>query len=371
MPSWFLNGTVLAKTYALFLLIAAVPAAGVILLFRRQMRAKTSPRWPALVAGNLLVLLMMVSGGFLVMETYYRFWHDKTDAMGLALVSQAWSARHYHTNALGLRDDIEYPRTIPPGLRRVTFVGDSFTAGYGLENVNDRFANILRPAHTNWEVHAVAKPGLDTSTEVETMHNLTVISGYQVDYVVLVYQINDIGELMPGWVEGYKRMISDRFYRSWLCQNSYSVNLFYLRWLLSRSAYMRKYYDEVELAYKGPLWETEKLGLLAFANMTRIRGGKLLVVTFPYMENPNRFRLVHEQLGDYWKSQGVPHLDLLPTFSQIPSSRLVVNAHDTHPNAYAHGLAARAIDAFLTHEFAEEEARRSDQASQPNHPGRP
>lgn len=87
----------------------------------------------------------------------------------------------------------------------MTFVGDSFTVGFGVQDVEARFVNRIRRRHPDWEVHAIAKPGLDTSTEVEAMHQLTVSKGYRLDQVVLVYNINDIGEVMTGWVEGYKK----------------------------------------------------------------------------------------------------------------------------------------------------------------------
>jgi lysophospholipase L1-like esterase len=316
-------------------------------LSRRDLRAG----WPALLIGNALILASLLSLLFLGFESYYRFVCDRTDAMAGTLVSSAWSNRHFHVNALGLRDNVEYPMTIPPGKRRVTFVGDSFTAGYGVRNVEDRFVNRVRRRHPEWEVHAAAKPGLDTSTEVDLMHNLTVSNGYRLDWVVLVYQINDIGEVMPGWVAAYRKMMADGFRQSWLCNHSYFVNLFYHRWQLRQNAYLRHYFDEVETAYQGPLWDIEKVGLLAFRNLTQIRGGRLLVVTFPYMDHAARFKSVHEQLDRYWKEHEIPHLDLLPAFSNLPPATLVVNAHDAHPNEYAHALAAAAIDEFLTREI--------------------
>lgn len=338
--------------FASFVLLALALGFCVLQFFRWQGRGK--PGLAVLVAGNALILLFMLTASFLCSEAYYRFFYDETDAMGMALVSQAWSVRHFHTNAFGLRDNVEYSTEFTPGQRRVTFVGDSFTAGYGVKNVEDRFVNRIRKLHPDWEVHAVAKPGLDTSTEVDIMHNLTVNSGYELDQVVLVYQINDIGELMPGWVVGYKQMLADRFRQSWICENSYFVNLYYLRWWLSQNEYMRKYYEEVEAAYKGSLWETQKIGLLAFSNMTRIRGGRLMVVTFPYMDNPARFKAVHDQLAAYWRSNNIPHLDLLPFFTNVPTAKLVVNPHDTHPNEHAHGIAAQAIDEFLSRELKTE-----------------
>jgi hypothetical protein len=323
--------------------------------FLCRLSRRTGPtKWFALLAGNGLILAFLLSLLFLGFETYYRYVCDRTDAMGNTLVSSAWYARYFHKNASGFRDNVDYPNALTPGKRRITFVGDSFTAGFGLKDVEDRFANRIRRLHPEWEIHAVAKPGLDTSTEVEIMHNLTVSNSYRLDLVVLVYCMNDIGEVMPGWVEGYKEMMADNFRKSWLCQNSYFVNLFYHRWQLRRNSYMRNYYDEVEAAYKGPLWEIEKIGLLAFANMTQIRGGRLLVVTFPYMDIPLRFKSAHDQLDRYWQEQGIPHLDLLPSFSNLPPGKLVVNPHDSHPNEFANALAAEAIDEFLKRHIADQ-----------------
>jgi lysophospholipase L1-like esterase len=340
-----------AGPYAAFVLLPIAVGFCTVRFFQRRPQRSLPTKWLTLLAGNGLILALLLSMVFLGFESYYRFLCDRSDSMANTLVSGAWLARHFHVNSSGFRDDVEYPSALTPGKRRVTFVGDSCTAGYGVKNVEDRFVNRIRRLHPDWEVHAVAKLGLDTSTEVEIMHNLTVSNGYRLDQVVLVYNMNDIGEVMPGWVQGYKEMMADPFRTSWLCQNSYFVNLFYHRWQLRRSSYFKKYFDEVEGAYKSSLWEIEKMGLTAFCNMTRIRGGRLLVVTLPYMDTASRFKFAHDQLDEFWKDLGVPYLDLLPTFSHLPPSKLVANAHDAHPNEYAHALAADAIDQFLKREI--------------------
>lgn len=337
-----------ANAFAAFVLLPVAAGVCTVSFFRGLSRRAKPTGWMALVAGNALILALLLSLLFLGFETYYRFICDRTDAMGNTLVSAAWYEKYFHKNSLGLRDDLDYPMSLTPGRRRITFVGDSFTAGFGVKHVADRFVNRIRQLHPEWEVHAAAKPGLDTSTEVDLMHTLTVSNHYQLDVVVLVYQINDIGEVMPGWKNGYERLMADGFRNSWLCRNSYFVNLFYHRWQLRQNSYTQNYFDEIEAAYKGPLWEIEQIGLLAFQNLTRIRGGRqLLVVTFPYMDQAMRFKSVHEQLGRYWKGCGVPHLDLLPVFSNLPPAKIVANPHDAHPNEYAHQLAAHAIDEFL------------------------
>ncbi len=337
----------LVYPYAAFVLLPVMLGVCAARFFRGRARSGRPARWYEVLAGNGLLLALLCSLGFLGFETYYRFLCDETDAMINTLICGDWYARHFHQNNFGVRDNIDYAYKRTPGKTRVTFVGDSCTAGNGVKNVEDRFVNRIRRLHPEWEVHSIGIPGLDTSTEVDQMHRLTVTNGYQLDQVVLVYSLNDIGELMPGWVAGYKKMIADPIWKSWLCRNSYFFNLFYHRWQIYRMSYQQSYFDEVEQAYKGPLWEYEKIGLLAFRNLTRIRGGRLLVLTLPYLEAMPRLRFANEKLDRYWEENGIPHLDLLDVFSNVPPDKLIVNSHDSHPNAYAHALAASAIDAFL------------------------
>jgi hypothetical protein len=113
------------------------------------------------------------------------------------------------------------------------------------------------------------------------------------------------------------------------------------------TARLQNYFDELEAAYRGPIFEKHKVALTAMCNMTVIRGGRLVVVTFPFMHDPARFKAAHERMNQFWQEHGVPHLDLLPVFSNLPPASITVNAHDAHPNERAHGLAAEKIDVFL------------------------
>ena len=90
------------------------------------------------------------------LEVRYRFAYDRTDAFSLTRTSQRWFARHYRNNAWLLRDDVEYTLRKPPGTRRITFVGDSFTVGHGVADVGDRFANRIRAEEPGWDVQVAA-----------------------------------------------------------------------------------------------------------------------------------------------------------------------------------------------------------------------
>jgi hypothetical protein len=338
-----------------YLIFLGLPVLFGFVLLRYARKRLRPVRWYALLAGNLLVLFFLLSLIFAALETYYRFIYDQTDAMADTLVSTAWYHRHYHRNNIGVRDEMDYAFVRAPGKRRITFVGDSFVAGLGVKNVEDRFVNRIRRFHPEWEVHSVAQPGLETSNEVEAVHNLVVSNGYTLDLVVLVYNMNDIGEVMPNWIAEYKKFLADSFRNSWLCRNSYFINLYYLRWQARRGAYFKNYFDELEAAYRGPLFEKHKIALTAMCNMTVIRGGRLVVVTFPFMHDPLRFEAAHQRMNQFWHDHQVPHLDLLPTFSNLPPATITVNEHDAHPNAYAHALAAEAIDSFLKEQLRREE----------------
>jgi len=312
-------------------------------------------RWPGarLVLGNLLVLGGLLSLTLLGGEVYYRFLTDTTDSLLFTKVSQRWHVRYWHENKDGLRDDMDYSLAIEPGKRRVTFVGDSFTAAHGVKDVENRFVNLVRKAHPEWEVQMLAKPGWDTDDEIDFL-GASITNGYQLDEVVLVYCLNDVSDLMPARFEGIQRIVEDLTHSGWLRRNSFLVNTVYHRIKMRREPFMRSYYGFVKEAYRGPLWETQKQRLKKLRGLVEGHGGHLLVVTFPFLHalGPGyEYQFVHEELGQWWRDLKVPHLDLLKVYQDLPPKKVTVNRFDAHPNEYAHRLAAEAIDTFLGKEM--------------------
>ena len=183
--------------YAGFLALPLGSLIGLYLFFVKYRQHKNEKlRWWKLLAGNLLVLLFAGSLATLLGETYFRFWYDTTDSFSFSKTSQRWFERHWHVNQWGFRDEQEYSRSRSSGKRRVTFIGDSFTAGHGIRDVNDRFANRIRNMHPDWEVHVLAKPALDSGAELNMLYELAQTT-YEFDQVVLVYCLNDISDINP------------------------------------------------------------------------------------------------------------------------------------------------------------------------------
>src|SRR5205807_6672825 len=127
------------------------------------------------------------------------------------------------------------------GRRRLTFVGDSFTAGHGIKRVEDRFANRLRALHPDWEVHVLANVGLDTQGEINLL-NKVFYRRYQLDEVVLVYCLNDVCDLLTAPGEPFNGTLPGVDETGpWFTRGSYFLDLYYQRYKASRNPFVRDY----------------------------------------------------------------------------------------------------------------------------------
>jgi len=339
----------MAENLLLAVLLGLPVALGILLqrFFRTQRQHKKASA-PRLLAGNALLLAFLCAIAVLLGEIHYRFFFDSTDSFGLTKTTQRWFERHFQANSSGFRDTVDYLRLAPADKRRVTFLGDSFTAGHGVADVEDRFANRIRAMRPDWEVHALASPGWDTQRELAVL-KLYGDQGFQADVVVLIYSLNDIADIVPEWQEILRRVYESST-PGFLARHSYFFNTLYYRWKTSRDPDISNYYDFVLKSYEGFIWEKQRLRLQALRNFVDSQGWRLLVVTFPFVHDlgPDyQYRRVHERLDEVWRNLKVPHLDLLSAFEAHPSAKLVVNPRDAHPNERAHAIAAEPIAAFI------------------------
>lgn len=335
-----------------FVLFVAAPivSGGALIAFARRARSsKAGGSWRRLLLGNLLFLATLSSLALLAGECWFRFFYDTTDSLAYTKVTERWVQRHWRTNAAGCRDNIEYSPALPPGQKRLSIIGDSFTAGHGLNNVEARMANLLRQRFPDYQVHVLAHIGLDTGAEITLLKHLFG-QGYQLDTVLLVYCLNDIGDLAPEQIQATESVLSKVTYENWLVRNSYLLNLLYERWQAWRHPYARNYGSYIGNMYNGPLWAKQQERLKTFQQLVQSRGGRLKVVTYPLFHNLGPaypYRSVHEQLNRFWQELNVPHLDLLPCYDGMPGKELVVNPYDAHPNEKANRLAANAVEKFI------------------------
>lgn len=317
-----------------------------------------------LVIGNSLVFLLVSSVVLLSGEVYYRFLYDTTDGFGLAKTTKRWFQRHFHVNRFGYRDSIEYRSQKPDGKHRLTFLGDSITVGHGIPDVENRFANKMRAIRGGDEVHVLARCGWNTSDHYQVLRTRAG-KNYEFDVVVLIYCINDLGELNPTWKQTLRELEVEAG-RGFLVRHSYFLSLLRCRIKALSDPDLAEYRRFIRDNYEGPVWESQKQRLRKLRDEVQARGARLLVVTFPFLDSlgPDyEYEHAHARLAAFWQEIDVPHLDLLDTYRSYEPNELIVNRHDAHPNELAHALAAEAIDTFVDTALGE--------ATRPNRPVAP
>ena len=342
--------------YLIAIVFPLVPATLLYGLFRYARAYPQKFRKIVILGANLTVLFFALSLLFLGLETYYRFWYDTTDSFGLARTTRRWMEKYYRNNRMGVRDNVEYQLKRVAGKPRLTFIGDSFTAGHGIKDVEKRFVNLIRKCKPEWEVHTISGNGLDTRKELEVLQQI-IGFGYELDIVVLVYCLNDIADLAPEWNLILNRIYKDYQNESFLLKHSYCVNTLYYRYRSLQDPDVADYYQFVRQHYESNVWRQQQQQLFLFKNIVEQHGGRLVVVTFPFLHalgNQYEYQAVHVRLQNFWRQLNVPHLDLLPLYRQFKPSKLTVNSYDAHPNSHAHSLAAKHISAFIDHYLKKE-----------------
>ena len=308
---------------------------------------KKKYRKTGLVFGNALVFLCILGVAAIIGETYFRFVHIGTDAFGMSLPARRWFAVHTTLNSLGCRDR-EWSIEKRAGVRRIAFVGDSFTYGWGIERIEDRFTERIaarfeqRDADTI-EVMNVAKPGWGTQDQMAPVANL--VTRFRVDEIVLCYVPNDIEKRLPR---------SDEFDpirppepRLFDPDRSCLLDHLYRRIWVPRVATVRGYHDWLARGLNdGELWRTHTHDLSDIARFCRENGATFRVVLLPFIRTGGESYVassIHKKLADFLRQIDVEVLDLLPSVTGHESAGLTVNRHDAHPNEQAHKIFANAI----------------------------
>ena len=304
-------------------------------------------RKTGLIVGNALVFACMLAVVALAAETYLRFLSVATDPFGTTLPARRWFAMYTTLNSQGCRDK-EWTPQKPPGTRRIAFVGDSFTYGWGIERVEDRYSDRVGRRFEGGgvgavEVMNVAQPGWDTGDQLQPITDM--IEYYDVDEVILCYVLNDIERLLPT-TESFNpsEPPQSRFVNT---DASALAEHLYYRLVASRAPSVRKFNDWLAAGYaQDTIWAMQRDRLSAIMTTCRERGVVLRVVLLPFLRTGGGSLdppAVHSQLSEFLRASGLDVLDLLPLVADRDPSQLTVSPRDAHPGEPAQEIFADAI----------------------------
>ena len=273
---------------------------------------------------------------------------------------QAFLEDHVERNSDRFRDR-EFSTTRSDKLR-ILAVGDSFTFGDSVENVDDVWPRVLQSQLENTEVYNLGIAGTNTAGQ----RNILRDRGYKYnpDRIVLAFVLND-----PEPPDANTRIVPEILYPpllpigqpldTGLTRLSYAYAFLRQKknqlserfgWKMTYGEFIASFYDP-----DGEYWQAfaaEARGLVADA---RSQGIEVDVAIFPMFNalDAYPFEQAHTMAAELFGSTGAGVIDLLPYYRQHADESLSISPTDAHPNERAHRIAAEVIAEHLKTRLAE------------------
>lgn len=274
------------------------------------------------------VVVVLLIGG----ELYFRYGYADS-RMEFALTKDNWSNRYVQANSLGYRDR-EWPLETLAQREVIFAVGDSFTQGWGINDPNDRFTDVL--AAQLGDQYALVNLGIAGRS---TINELAAVERYPhqpPDILLWQYFLNDIDIAAKSNGTPWEPNIPPV---PQIAQESYLAS--YLFWRLNESAlYVNAndqlseweyYYAAYDNSFIWEIHQSEIDRMIAYADEVDAR---LLVVIFPNMRDPVRSVGYVDRVAQYMELNGVS--EILKLYDAAAAwaieDRLVSNV-DSHASA--------------------------------------
>ncbi len=288
----------------------------------------------------------------LLLEAYFRYVYDQSDGLGFLKVNQKWQQRHVVFNNY-FRRDRQFDTPKPAGEFRIAVMGDSISFGGGIENVEDRFSNLLetklRADGLNATIYNLGISGTGSEDQIKDFANFNHLN---FDLLIWQYFLNDIQP--PGGGEGTQIITTnkDKFIPppavKWFTDRSFFIDWLY--WRLS-TKYNRTFIDLLAAdlrAYENEITLSRHQTLIKnFLHQAQKDQLPMIVILFPFLyQTPltNQADIIYDDMLDFFKSQPVAAtINLKSLLRAYPSQQLMASRFDSHPNELVHRLAAEQL----------------------------
>ncbi|WP_128543023.1 SGNH/GDSL hydrolase family protein [Larkinella soli] len=330
----------LAKASLLLLLLIEVLR----LFYYGVIKNQKAPKWLANGATLLIPMIMLL----VVLEIAFMFVSQSHEG-GLTLASHIWFERYWPpVNSLGYRDAEHVDTT---GKKKIIVVGDSYTAGHGLKQVEERYSNILAKGLGNrqYVVYNLGVSGSDTRDEYRRFEKF----GVKPDAVVLQYFPNDIEKVAreKGVTPAAFQPYSDLPGRlRVLFQKSYLLN--YIYWQLPHGSGATPFEDYARKVYTDPAILGAHLSdLNQFVTYCRTNSIPLYVVLFPFSHNLEKTTQYTRPVVEFFQKNQVPVLLVSSLVKDIDPADRIVGRNDFHASAVVNQRVGEQLSRMMTSRF--------------------
>ncbi len=333
--------------FSFYLILITLSVFLSLVLFLKIYRS-TLPQEKKKIYLSIVFVFFVLIITFSSFEAYFRYIYDQPDALGFLKVNERWHKRHVIYNSYFFRDR-DFDQNKKEGVTRIGVLGDSIAFGGGIENVDDRFSNILekklRDGGHNVEVYNLGAPGYDTEGEIE---NYQKVKQLNFDIIVWEYFLNDIQRLnkstgTPIIVKSSQQGEIVKFFSSksfffdwlfWRFSSRYNKTLGELR-----QADLARYQDLKQL-------KDHKEEIALFLKSLEQDNKKTVVIIFPflYFLGPNYPAIdIHNMMSNHFRDNGAVVIDMLDELRNKNGRELWASEFDSHPNEFVHNLAAQKL----------------------------
>ena len=240
-----------------------------------------------------------------------------------------------------------------PKARRLLFLGDSFTVGWGLAERSERFTDVVEArlrGSSMPELHVFNAARGGTNPEHWERYLRILWPEVKPDAVVAVFFLRD-GTRLGTSLQLNRREI-DPIYERTIARPLYGRSAL-LTWFWDRRAwieYTRGFNARLRAAYLGShaereMWRLQQTALLAMASRCEEAGVPFHLVVFPLLFDLHDygFHDVEGEIEQFAEQSDIPHFSLTPAFLGREDHTLWVASNDQHPNARGHAIAAERL----------------------------
>lgn len=333
-------------------ILGFVMLAVVFLLFYNRQYVKALMKKHRSLLKNMILLVSALLIALFIIEAWLQFkFHDTTFGSGVGPNSLKFNVNYVHLNSDNMRDR-EFPVDKPDNTIRIAGVGDSYTFGSGIKDVNNTYLKVLermlnsRASGEKYEVLNFGIPGKDTQDELEIIRGKVL--KYEPDIIMIGYLLNDLKNVDTNLRLPKKHLTVIPFLGFWLSNIFYSYTILEIKVnkaLINlgfrestEEITLKEFESEVNKEYNAKL--LEEIGAIA-----KERDIKVVLIIFPiiYKLDNYPFIEINNFLTKVGNENGFYVINLLENYQAYEESELIVSKYDLHPNELGHKISAESI----------------------------
>ncbi len=274
---------------------------------------------------------------FYLLEGFFTFYPKSHSTGNTALSNVSWSKYYgYPKNEYNFRGS---PIGDLTGKKKIYVIGDSYTCGWGINDADDRYPEILEEKlGGDYRVINMGVPGFSIKEKLYVLHEfIDVYPMEKPELIILQYLVNDI--IDPSVESNLETYPIPNIISKYFVMNSFLFN--YIYWSSPRS-FNDDYTDYlISSHWQENFWIEKHLHyLVGFVQLCKEKEIPLIVVGFPFLNSVDKTCPIVSSVGQIFSNFDTEFINTCEFIQGIPKEKLEVHCNDNHPSIYLHRLIA-------------------------------